>query len=343
MSIPGRFSPGGSQRLSHFSISRKYRSNLNRVQVEMNRANERAATGIRYKTMDEDVASGLRAFTIRRNLQRTEAHLDNTQEALSVYESAESFVTNMVKLGSEVASLYNPTLNGTHGEDEYAAIGAQIGRLQEELLSNLNGQFSDRYLFGASNTTSPPFTVDPDDKSLVFNFKDEDGKMQKVKVKELDENHPFYETIINDASFVDIGLGLQVKAGEIIPSSVFDRSFNGMNIIGMGPGNMYDKMTEIVKALDDKSPDPQLLTDMNAAHKRAATSLAKMGADVNYLEFAQDRLISERLNLQTRQKSIEGIDLDEAALQFQMLKFTYDASLAMGSHLLQPSLFSYLK
>jgi flagellar hook-associated protein 3 FlgL len=130
--------------------------------------------------------------------------------------------------------------------------------------------------------------------------------------------------------------------GEMIPSTVYDRSLNGLTIIGFGEDNLYDNMTKILESLDAGKPDPALLDKVNGNHTTATLTLTRLGADGNYLDFTADRLDNDRINLETRRNSLEGIELDEAATEWKMQQYLYDAALQMGSRLLQPSLFSFL-
>jgi flagellar hook-associated protein 3 FlgL len=323
-------------------MARGYRNNLNNAQVKLYEANQKAASGERMSALHEDVARGLRAFKVRRELARNETHMDNIKEVQSYYTAAEDYVGGIVETAKKTSELYVSALNeGVNNTEEYEAFHAQISRIQEELLTDLNGKFSERFLFGGTMSEQPPFGKDGDG-DLTYTYIKADGLYNTVKVRDIDKGDPAYADIFNDPSFIDVGLDMTLQSGEMIPSTVYDRALNGLTIIGYGEDNLYDNMTKILDSLKAEDPDPELLTKVNDNHATATLTLTRLGADNNYLTFMSERLENDKLNLQTRQKSLEGIDLEEAAMDWKMQQYLYDAALQMGTKLLQPSLFSFL-
>ncbi len=71
--------------------------------------------------------------------------------------------------------------------------------------------------------------------------------------------------------------------------------------------------------------------------------LRRLGSESSYLEYTQTRLDSEELSLSTRQDSLEFRDPAEAIMDYTMAEYIYNASLNMGSRLLQNSLFDYMR
>lgn len=317
-------------RISNLSIKRNYTNQLQRSQKRMVDSGLNVPEGRRFNSMSEDVALGLRALKVRRALDKNAAWQDNVGECKSVIKASEDALYNGILPIADAAQFdkYTQALNGTCGPDEYAAIGAELIRLQEELLTNLNAQFSGRYLFGGSQTDEAPFSVDPASKKLMYK-----GEL----VEDI-------TTIVNDPVYIDIGLGAKLDAaGNPIPSTVFNRSINGLDVVGIGADNMYDVLGRMITSLDTGNLDDQLLKKMETAGLNAKTMVTKIGADDNYLNFANERLSLDKLNLIERQDALEFLPEGEAILEFEMMKYAYNASLQMGTNILQPGLFSFLK
>jgi flagellar hook-associated protein 3 FlgL len=329
-------------RISNYSIARSYRNNLNDAQARLNQASLKAQTGARMTALHEDVARGLRAFKVRRELARNATYLDNVKEVQSYYTAAEDYVEGIAETAKRTSELYVSALNeGVNNSEEYKAFHSQISRVQEELLTDLNARFSDRYLFGGTMSEQPPFTKDADG-DLAYTYIKSDGLYNTVKVKELSRDNPEYAEIFEDPSFIDVGLDMTLMNDEMIPSTVYDRALNGLTIIGYGEDNLYDNMTKILKTLEAEEPDPALLDKVNSNHSAITLTLTRLGADGNYLDFTVSRLENDKINLATRQNSLEFVELEEAATEWKMQQYLYDAALQMGTRLLQPSLFSFL-
>jgi flagellar hook-associated protein 3 FlgL len=323
-------------------MARNYRNNLNNAQAKLYESSVKAQTGMRMTALHEDVARGLRAFKVRREIARNETYLDNVKEVQSYYTAAEDYVDGIVETAKRTSELYVSALNeGVNNEEEYKAFHAQISRVQQELLTDLNAKFSDRYLFGGTMSQQPPFATDAEG-DLTYTYIKADGLYNTVRVKDISRENPDHAEIFEDPSFIDVGLDMTLLDGEMIPSTVYDRALNGLTIIGFGEDNLYDNMTQILKSLEAQDPDPALLDKVNGNHATATLTLTRLGADGNYLDFTTDRLENDQINLKTRQSSLEGIELDEAATEWKMQQYLYDAALQMGTRLLQPSLFSFL-
>jgi len=346
-------------RISNLTMARNYQTGLTNAQSKLFKSQMKAMTFERYQSMDENVAVGLRAFTVRRQLMRNETYSENVNEALTFYTSAHDYIDNINKVGQNVYTIFNGA-DGTKTQDEYNAIKKQIGRYQEELLTNLNAQFSDRYIFGNTNVLTPPFGVRIEyaadgktetDRFLTYTYKDKDQLYRTVDVKDITEDHPDYDWIMNDPSFIDVGLSFTYDPKEIIPATAYNRSISGLKAIGTGPDNMYDNFTKVLKELERGNPAPgefhkpdrELLDKLIANYTNAALMLTDIGADMKYLEVTKERLTDERINLFERQKQLEAIDPAEAFMDEKLMEFMYNASLQMGSKILQPGLFSFLR
>lgn len=333
-------------RISSLTMKNNYISTLNTNQKRLYDANLKAATGRRFKTMSEDVALGLRSMKVRRDLSKIVSYKDNVKECQSVLKATEETVREgMIRQAEIVQEKYQMALNGTSGPDEYVAIDAEITKLQEEILKSLNASFAGRYLYGGSQLTTDgaysdaPFTVDNVSGKLMY---------KGVLVEELDPAHPNYDPAVadkltNDPVYIDIGLGMQLDAsGNPIPSTVFNRSFVGLDLTGVGENNIYDVITRIRDTLKTGTLDPDLLTKIENANKKVIVTVAKLGADDSFLTFTQNRLKMEEDNLIERQQGLEFVEEEDAILEFSMQQYTYNACLQMGAKLLQPSLFAYI-
>lgn len=324
-------------RIANQTIIRNYTGTLNSNLNRLNQYNQRISSQRRFQSMYEDTSSGVRALQIRRTMSSIESQIDTAKTVKSTFTSAESQMLNIVDLGEAVAEKYTVALNATSTPDARKAIRNEISRYQEEILANANGQFSGSYMFGGTNSTERPFTV-------------EDGKLHYngVKVSDIDPNDEAYAYLFDDAVYVDIGLGFSSDAnGELNTSTAFKRSLVGIDFIGCGEDNIYDLCSDIIAALDDPEfhdgpPFSDMLDKMHTAYNNISLEVTKLGADSNYLDYNIQRLEDDMINLQERQNTVESVDPAEAIMQFKMQDYVYNAALQMGQRLLQPSLFSFL-
>lgn len=329
-------------RIANTTIARNYTSNINRNLSTLNVASEKVYTGRRFTSMADDTSLGVRSMTIRRNLDRISGYMDNAKDAQNKFDTAEKAMGQVSDLATDVYARFNYVINGTNSMDEREIVANEFEKIQSEILSLANGQYGDRYMFGGTNSQSRPFTTN-EAGELMYN-----GEL----VKDISKNDPLgkFSAILNDAAYVDIGLGLtmQGNSNDVVSNSAFKTTMNGLDFMGMGDSNLYDTITKLIGALRDPNYDlggekgGELLNEIQAAGNHVNLARTKMGADAQYLEFTVSRLETEEFNLTERQQTLEIADPYESIMDYEMQTYIYNAALQMGAKLLQPTLFSFL-
>lgn len=329
-------------RITNNSIKRNYTQNLNRNLELLNKANTKvAADGRKIFKMSDDTATGVRAMTVRRNLARIDGYIDNAKNAKSVLAGSEKIMLKISDITKDISDKYQQAITGTSGPDERDIIATELTKLRDEILNCANGKFSDRFLFGGTNTETPPFTVD-DNGELFYNG---------VKVSDIDKTDPQYDYLFNDASYIDLGLGMTMQANpsdqNVVSSTAYKNSTVGLDFVGSGEDNIYNTINKLIDSLKDTTFDVATCEKLFAKFKSEANTvgieLTKLGSDDAYLDFSISRLENESDVLIERQDSLEFDDPVEAIMDFEMQQYVYNAALQMGQRLLQPTLFDFVK
>lgn len=333
-------------RITNNMTVRNYTKTLNTNLGRLNRYSQQIITGRRFDSMDEDPASGVRAMQVRRSLAKIDGWMDNAKTAKSKLMAAETNLLKISSITSEIAGDFVYAINGTMGEGEREILADKLETLQQEIISLANGQFSDRYLFGGTNTQHTPFVYDADANILYYNG---------VDVSTISAGHD----LLKDTAYIDIGIGMNFEGTsgdqEVNPLSAFNNSYVGLEFIGFGDRNLITQIGEMVNALRDPdfavNRDPslqedyvdKLLNDFRDLAANVTLKVTKLGADDSFLDFTIDRLETERLNLYERQDQIEMREPTEAIMDLEMQKYVYYAALQLGQSLLQPTLFDFIK
>jgi flagellar hook-associated protein 3 FlgL len=322
--------------------------------------------------MYENTPYGVKTMQLRRALEANNSYTDVAATVRSEFRSAESYMQQIGDLGKTISERFNNALNDTNDTEEREATAQELEAYRDQMLASANGQFSGKFQFGGTNTTEPPFKLEKttdkygnEDTILTYNgvdvsqIADENGKVK-----------PEYQYLLDDAAYVDVGLGMSNDAnGKLIKDSAFKNTIGGLEFMGIGKDNIILKTNEMIKALrgeayaynadgtvkEDDMGNPvyeemvkdaprftALLDDMHSAYTKVALRETELGADYQYMEYTISRLDDEKLNIAERQNEIEWVDPAEAIMDFNMQKYVYDAALAMGQKLLQPTLFNFI-
>lgn len=187
--------------------------------------------------------------------------------------------------------------------------------LKGQLTQVLNTNFDGRYLFGGQMTTEPPFGVNEVTGETEYRG-DNNGILREIAPK----------------------VNLKIESdGSLITQTTGTSGDNDKVMI---------LLTNISKAMDSGDTDAlsgNLLKDMDMHIDNVIRFRSKMGATYNRLEAAGERNSSENLNMTELLSKSEDIDLAEKMMQFSVMSTVYQASLATGAKILQPSLLDYIR
>ncbi|MDD4390568.1 MAG: hypothetical protein PHW03_07180 [Eubacteriales bacterium] len=345
-------------RITNKMITTKYIKSFSQLSYNLDKLNTKVITGREFMKASENPAAAIKAFQIRGELSSIENYDNNISHARSSLKNAESALLHIQELSTDVKGKLVTALNGTQSSQEREILATEIKNIQEQLFQALNSNASNIYYFGGANTDTKPFSVDEATGDLLYN-------KVNLNLPQLDPADAAYDPdydaalkrLTTESMYVDIGMGIQFNAtNEIERHTVFEYSIPGINIVGSGvtmdgtlelPNNLYNLLGDIADKLTEE-PFPQEELDKLMGHfdTKALSILNRLtdvGAKSSYLDFVEDRYASRTLDMQERQMSVEGADPAKTIIEFNSMKASYLAALQMGTHLIQPSIFDFMR
>lgn len=341
-------------RITNKMITTKYMRSINTLSSDLDKLNTKVASGRAFSRTSENVSAAVRAYQIRRDLSKTEgyqANIDHAQSSLTNTESALNHIQELVQTAKDKILQAN---TGTASADERKVVATELRSIQDSLLQALNSNASGVYYFGGTNTDTAPFTLDSGGQ-LVYNG------VTLNSIVPADQKR-----LSNDSMYVDIGLGVNLipdpldptnpTKTTIDPSSVFQYSIPGINIVGSGMTTTSTGMTvsnnlyDLIGAISDQLENPLysyenidgLYGTLNTASMEVIYNLTEVGAKTSYLDFMTDRYETQTLDLDERQVKVEGADPTETIIKFKSQEVAYSAALQMGTKIIQPSIFDFM-
>ncbi|HZK02368.1 MAG TPA: flagellin [Anaerovoracaceae bacterium] len=340
-------------RITNRMITTSFTNSLNDISKELNRLNMQVVSGRKFAKSSENTSAAIKAFQIRKDMAKSESYRANIDHAMFSLKDAESALMHIEDLMETASEKIIFGLNGSNSIDERRIIATELRNIQDQLFQTLNSNTTDSYFFGGTNTTNRPFEVV--DGKLQYNGYNLDLPLPDEGA---DANDAMFKSLEKDSLFVDIGLGVGFNAltGEIDESTVFGYSIAGINIVGKGTAtvdgeevsnNLYNLLGAIADEFEseDYSYDRTnaLFGHFKDSTSGISSSITEIGAKTSYLEFMIDRVEDRTFNLQEKQLDVEGIDPAAAIINFESQKFAYNAALQMGSQILQPSIFDFMR
>ena len=340
-------------------ISRNYMRTLNTSLSKRAESLERGTSGLKFSKLSDNVADGTRAMHLQETRYQSTQQLDNVENLLSEMNAVGS---NMDSIHSVMQSIQDKTLmamSENYGPDKRAVLSKEIANLKDQILQFANSQFSGKYLFGGTNNSSQPFTVNPDSGKLQFNGVEVES-IYKEDGKYYYDDPVDGKTLVPNSGdvYADIGLGLKISDDmEADPRTAFQVSFSGLEMLGFGApitgkdgtqvaSNAYDMLTQLENAIApdfDKTAVDDLHRQLVSLTDQVGMSRTDLGTRMNFLERVQTRLKADIDNMSEMESKLVSSDPAEEAIKMKECEYVWMAVLQLGSQILPSSLLDYMR
>ncbi|MEG0898784.1 MAG: flagellar hook-associated protein FlgL [Oscillospiraceae bacterium] len=340
-------------RVTQSMMRNRYMRNYNNSLSRLNKLSNQNTSLRKFERTSEDVVGSTRALTIRDELSRNEAYISNLEEAKGVMGAAETALTKLGDIGTDVYAKLLYALNSPSGETGREVLAQEIRTLAGELVKVANTDYVGKYVLGGSNNSTPPFVLSADGKTLTFNGKDVNSNNPATNkpytAQELEAAFP-----MNKEKFMDVGLGLTVdEHGNVDSSSAMSISTPGIRAMGNGvdadgdPKNLYNLCMKIADVIESPNYDNakalSLVEKIKSAKDNVLLDVTNIGDRCNFIDFNIKRFENNILSLKDAQNMVESVDPAEVITEYQSQKYMYQTTLSMGTKLLQQSIFDFMR
>lgn len=285
-------------------------NNLNRTQ----KYQYQLATGKKIRLPSDDPIVASKALKLRTDVSEILQYKRNTDDAISWMDITESTMQQMTEVLHRFKDLTNQAANGTNTADDLQKIKAETDQLRKQIINLANSTYAGRYIFSGYKTDKPLLNDDG-----TFNI-------------DIDNNEQLmYEIGIGD--FINVN----------VPGSDL---FNSGSLANAGDkSNFVDVFDKVLTAInnDDKDALSSLLGDIDEQLNNLLRVEAGLGARMNRVELTANRLDDDNVNFTSLMSKNEDVDIAEAIMNLMNEENVYNASLATGARVIQPSLVDFLK
>lgn len=285
-------------------------SNLRRMEKYQNRL----TTGKKINVPSDDPVVAARALKLRTDVSRLKQYDRNVKDAMSWMEITESALGNMTEIFHRARVLAVQGANGPTTPEDTQKIAEEVKQLKHQLIQVGNSTYSGRHIFSGFKTDQKLF--------------DEDGNFAIT----VDSG----EKIIYE---VDIGDDININ---ITGGNIFN---NGGDTVAGDTGPMMQLFNDFIDALNagDHETVSGFLDDIDDHMDNLARVRADVGARYNRLELTENRLSKNIFNFTKLMSENEDIDQAENIMLLKSEENVYQASLAGGARVIQPSLMDFLR
>ena len=298
-------------RVTNSLMSKTYLRNLNRQTSKVQKYQHQLSSLKEVSRPSDDPLTVSKIIDLNNSITLNGEYLNTIDDAIdwtNIQDSALGQASNSL---ARIRTLIQSAANGTMSTEDRQAVKSNIEGEIGALMDALNTNFGGRYVFSGQNTTTKPFTISTgDDFTITYH--------------ENEKNLP----------------------REVSPGVTVDLLTNGNKLFEFSDTNLNDFFNEVLTALDGEGDTEALggalLEKADKAFENVVNFRTEVGATFNRLESAKDRNETENLNLKNMRSNKEDVDLAEKYMEYSMEMIAYEASLQMGTRILQTNILNYL-
>lgn len=296
-------------RMSSGQIAGQYLRDLRGVYASLAESQQAVSTGKSMLRPSDDPVGIAISLGLRRDVAATAAWQRNIDDSLTWMGTTDNALAQALEVVQKSAELAVQGGNGTLSQEARNLIADAVKGLKSQFVEVGNSSLGGRHIFAGTATGTQPF--DP----------------------------------VTEAATLPVNTGLitrEVSRGAVI----------GVNVTAdrlQGPGGA---VPDIFTALDDlatalRTNDATAISgalDVFDAHMDNIGALrGEIAAKINRLELTSSRFDAQRIATNEQLGELEGVDIAEAIITFGERETIYNAALAAGARISQPSLIDFLR
>ncbi|MDQ0192186.1 flagellar hook-associated protein FlgL [Paenibacillus wynnii] len=291
--------------------------NLNRNARTMNDTQLQLATGRKLNKPSDDPVGITYSLRYRAELSSNEQYQENVDSAISWLDFNDTVMTQAGDVVQRLRELTVQGANGTNPQTALDSINAEIKQLKGQLVDISNSQFNGKYIFNGQQYDVKPY----DFPTGIDGLPDTSG----AALVTTDTG------IINYAVGESVQLPINITGNEVFGGNEVDNIFSIIDRISTA---LASGITSGVSAE---------LANIDTRNDKILTTQANIGAKTNRIELMQSRLNDLEVNLTDLQSKTEDGDYAELLMQSKIQENIYNASLSVGSKIIQSSLVDFIR
>lgn len=249
---------------------------------------------------------------------KLETALDQNAQYIRNIDDAHAWLAStdaaLDQAGGTIVQVRGLAVQGANGSNDKGAMNAladEVRQLTEQLVGVANATHAGRYLFAGNDTTEKPFQDIDWDDSTYNGFMGNNNTME-------------YE----------IGPGVTM-----VVNTTAEKAFGDLGT------EAIQLLVNLEKALriDDKDAINQVLGELDKVESQFLTARSEVGARMNRLEATKSRFTEDMITYTALKSQAEDVDMAETIMYLKTQEAVYQASLAVGARLMQPTLVDFLR
>lgn len=279
--------------------------NLNRSQMAEIQSDLSSGHSVRLPS--QDPISFQQSRRIQEDISRAEQYQSNISSGLRQGRVAQQVlddsIDELIKMKEIAVQGATDSLDDQDRED----LADEIAGIRENIISNLNKSYGDRYLFAGTNSDTQPFVLVP--PATVNN----------------NSNNTNPSVVADEGVTIDI-------------------SVNGQDLAATGAGDLFQIIGNIEQELRNNNPTAvnNLLPQADEAIDHVTDAASKLGDNLSRLDFMFEQYESTKITQKDDVSELIDTDYAEAFSKLQRNQVAYESAMAVHTTMFENTLLDYI-
>jgi flagellar hook-associated protein 3 FlgL len=261
---------------------------------------------------DDPVGTNV-AMRYRQWLRAGAQYEKSIEVALSHLNATDAVFFGIQDAVTEARVLQNQGADSSNGTDARQAIARQVDQVLQSMLDFGNERFAGVYLFGGTQSLTPPYQATFDD----------DG---------------FVESVVRNPAGID-----QPVVRQVGPDLSLSIRVSGSDVFGESM-ELFQTLIDLRRALqgEDQAGIEAAGDLLDEQHTRVISAHTFVGSLQQRAETLRTRLQEDAVTNEAGRTRVEDLDVVKAMLEYNQSQVALDAALRTGAQILRASLLDYL-
>lgn len=263
------------------------------------------ATSKRLHKPSDGPSATVDSLRLRSTLNRLERYDRNIEDARGWLSTTDSALDQLNGVAQRAHELAIQAANDTLSQSARDNVAAEIDRLLEGAVQYANTSYAESYLFGGLKGDAEPFTL----ASGAVTYNGDAGVVKR----------------------------------EVAPGTQVQINADGQALADTGLFAALTDLSERLKAGNRDAISSQSVAELSNSIDSLVELRASLGARFSQVELMERLAKDTRVNLESNQEILEGIDLEKTMIEFNQMESAYQTALAIGARVMPPSLLDFLR
>jgi len=297
-------------RVTNSMMVNTFLTNIGKNATRMSKYQSQLQTGKKFSRPSDDPVAASYSVQYDTDIAKETQYLTNVESAEEMLTATETALNSYSDVLGRMHELTVQASSATMSASARESITDELEQLRDELISIANITYNGRHLFSGYQTDEK--LIDDNGNYLI---QVQDTEIINYQVGQLNR---LQVNVLGTSVF-----GPETDSGKALAFRTID------NLITATKSNDVDEIKGMIDEISN-------LQDM------VLKETTSIGGRMNRLNLARSRITHNTDNLEEMRSLNEDVDLAEATTNFSIEKVVYQAALAAGAQIIQPTLLDFI-